>query len=70
MLTRSWTPPSRWTCPPSRPRGGVGADEIERHADSSEPVRRARVKIMSDQHLGKLTYLRIYSGTLEPARRC
>jgi elongation factor G len=45
----------------------VGADhaEIERHADASEPFSALAFKIMSDQHLGKLTYLRIYSGTLE-----
>ncbi len=39
--------------------------EIERHADPSEPFAALAFKIMSDQHLGKLTYLRIYSGTLE-----
>jgi len=44
----------------------VGADavEIERHPDPSEPFSALAFKIMSDQHLGKLTYLRIYSGTL------
>jgi elongation factor G len=39
--------------------------EIERHADPAEPFAALAFKIMSDQHLGKLTYLRIYSGTLE-----
>ena len=39
--------------------------EIERHADPAEPFSALAFKIMSDQHLGKLTYLRIYSGTLE-----
>ncbi|MHB1592646.1 MAG: elongation factor G [Streptosporangiaceae bacterium] len=45
----------------------LGADpiEIERHADVSEPFSALAFKIMADQHLGKLTYLRIYSGTLE-----
>jgi elongation factor G len=38
---------------------------IERHADPAEPFAALAFKIMSDQHLGKLTYLRIYSGTLE-----
>ncbi len=38
---------------------------IERHPDPSEPFAALAFKIMSDQHLGKLTYLRIYSGTLE-----
>jgi elongation factor G len=38
---------------------------IERHPDPSEPFAALAFKIMSDQHLGKLTYLRIYSGTVE-----
>ena len=41
------------------------ATVIERHADTSEPFAALAFKIMSDQHLGKLTYIRIYSGTLE-----
>jgi elongation factor G len=44
------------------------SDEIERHADASEPFAALAFKIMSDQHLGKLTYLRIYSGTLEAGK--
>ncbi|MBB5075125.1 elongation factor G [Nonomuraea endophytica] len=45
----------------------VGNEEeiIERHADPSEPFSALAFKIMSDPHLGKLTYLRIYSGSLE-----
>ena len=43
---------------------------IERHADPSEPFAALAFKIMSDQHLGKLTYIRIYSGTLEAGTRC
>jgi elongation factor G len=38
---------------------------VERHADPAEPFAALAFKIMSDQHLGKLTYIRIYSGTLE-----
>jgi elongation factor G len=37
---------------------------ILRKADPSEPFAALAFKIMSDQHLGKLTYIRIYSGTL------
>jgi elongation factor G len=37
---------------------------IERHADPVEPFAALAFKIMSDQHLGKLTYIRVYSGTL------
>jgi elongation factor G len=47
---------------------GSEEDEIERHADTSEPFAALAFKIMSDQHLGKLTYLRIYSGTLESGK--
>jgi elongation factor G len=38
---------------------------VERHADPNEPFAALAFKIMSDQHLGRLTYIRIYSGTLE-----
>jgi len=41
---------------------------IERHADPAEPFSALAFKIMSDQHLGKLTYIRIYSGTLEAGK--
>jgi elongation factor G len=47
---------------------GSEQDEIERHADSAEPFAALAFKIMSDQHLGKLTYLRVYSGTLESGK--
>ncbi|WP_246083091.1 elongation factor G [Nonomuraea diastatica] len=38
---------------------------IERHADPTEPFSALAFKIASDPHLGKITYIRIYSGTLE-----
>jgi elongation factor G len=47
---------------------GSEEDEIERHADAAEPFAALAFKIMSDQHLGKLTYLRVYSGTLESGK--
>jgi elongation factor G len=49
-------------------KGHAVGDEstvIERHADPAEPFSALAFKIMSDQHLGKLTYIRIYSGKLE-----
>jgi elongation factor G len=49
-------------------QGHAVSDEstvIERRPDPSDPFAALAFKIMSDQHLGKLTYLRIYSGTLE-----
>jgi elongation factor G len=45
----------------------VGSDDVtvERHADPAEPFAALAFKIMSDPFVGKLTYLRVYSGTLE-----
>jgi len=39
--------------------------ESERHASDDEPFAALAFKIMSDPHLGKLTFVRIYSGKLE-----
>ncbi|MBB6350388.1 elongation factor G [Nonomuraea muscovyensis] len=44
---------------------GNEEQEIERHADPTEPFSALAFKIASDPHLGKITYIRIYSGTLE-----
>ena len=38
--------------------------EIPRKPDVNEPFAALAFKIMSDPHLGKLTYIRVYSGTL------
>jgi len=38
---------------------------ISRKPDESEPFAALAFKIMTDPHLGKLTYLRVYSGVLE-----
>jgi elongation factor G len=38
---------------------------IEREPDPEAPFAALAFKIMSDQHLGKLTYIRVYSGTVE-----
>jgi elongation factor G len=52
---------------PSIKGHAVGHEDqvVERHADASEPFSALAFKIMADPHLGKLTYIRIYSGTLE-----
>jgi elongation factor G len=52
---------------PSIKGHAVGKEDqvVERHADPSEPLSALAFKIMADPHLGKLTYIRIYSGTLE-----
>src|SRR4029077_3076966 len=38
---------------------------VERAAAPDAPFAALAFKIMSDQHLGKLTYIRVYSGTVE-----
>ncbi len=40
-------------------------EELVRRSDDSEPFSALAFKIMSDPYVGKLTYLRVYSGTLE-----
>jgi elongation factor G len=42
-----------------------GETGAERRADESEPLSALAFKIATDQHLGKLTFVRIYSGVLE-----
>jgi elongation factor G len=39
-------------------------DVLERKADDSEPFSALAFKIMTDPFVGKLTYIRVYSGTL------
>ncbi len=45
--------------------GGDGTAEVIRHPDNKEPFSALAFKIMSDPHLGKLHFIRIYSGVLE-----
>jgi elongation factor G len=42
-----------------------GETEVVRHANPSEPFAALAFKIQTDQHLGKLTYIRVYSGRLD-----
>ncbi len=42
-----------------------GVEELTRGADDHAPFAALAFKIMSDPYVGKLTYLRVYSGTLE-----
>ncbi|MYJ29996.1 MAG: elongation factor G, partial [Acidimicrobiaceae bacterium] len=44
------------------PRSGV---ELTRAADDSEPLAALAFKIATDPHVGKLTYFRVYSGSLD-----
>ncbi len=38
---------------------------VERAADDAEPFAALAFKIMADRHMGKLTYIRVYSGVLK-----
>ncbi len=56
--------PSPIDIPPTRGTDMKGIEELERRADDSEPFAALAFKIMTDPHLGKLTYARVYSGKL------
>ncbi len=43
----------------------LDGNEIERKADDAEPFSALAFKIMTDPFVGKLTFFRVYSGTLE-----
>jgi elongation factor G len=40
-------------------------EEVERHSDDNEPFSALAFKVMTDPYVGKLTFFRVYSGTLE-----
>ena len=40
-------------------------EEVLRHADDSEPFSALAFKVMTDPFVGRLTFFRVYSGTLE-----
>ncbi len=40
-------------------------EEVARHADDSEPFSALAFKVMTDPYVGKLTFFRVYSGTLD-----
>ncbi len=54
--------PSPIDIPPTRGTDLKGIEELERRADDNEPFSALAFKIMSDQHLGKLAFVRVYSG--------
>src|SRR5205085_571065 len=57
--------PSPLDIPPTKGMDLKGIEELERQADDSEPFSALAFKIMTDPHVGKLTYIRVYSGKLE-----
>ena len=56
--------PSPLDIPPTKGMDMKGIEELERAVDDKAPFSALAFKIMTDQHLGKLTYVRVYSGTL------
>ncbi|MGH9072532.1 MAG: elongation factor G [Acidimicrobiales bacterium] len=57
--------PSPLDVPPTRGTDQKGVEKLERPADDQAPFAALAFKIMSDPYVGKLTYFRVYSGTLE-----
>ena len=54
--------PSPLDVPPTTGKDLKGERELERAADDKAPFSALAFKIMSDQHLGKLVFARVYSG--------
>ena len=57
--------PSPMDLPPTKGMNVKGDEELERKASDSEPFSALAFKIMTDPHVGKLVYFRVYSGSLE-----
>ncbi len=56
--------PSPLDVPPVSGSDVKGLEELERPPDDDAPFAALAFKIMSDPYVGKLTYFRVYSGTL------
>jgi elongation factor G len=57
--------PSPVDLPPTQGTKPGKEEVLERKPDDAEPFAALAFKIMTDPYVGKLTYLRVYSGTLE-----
>ncbi|HWC10647.1 MAG TPA: elongation factor G [Acidimicrobiales bacterium] len=57
--------PSPVDLPPVTGTDVKGVEELERPPDDNAPFAALAFKIMSDPHVGRLTYFRVYSGTLQ-----
>jgi elongation factor G len=60
-----WYLPSPQDLPPMQAIRPGSGDVVERRADDHEPFSALAFKIMSDPYVGRLTYMRVYSGTLK-----
>jgi len=57
--------PSPVDLPPTQGTKPGKEDKLERKPDDAEPFSALAFKIMTDPYVGKLTYLRVYSGSLQ-----
>ncbi len=57
--------PSPIDIPPMKGTNPDTDEEVERHADDSAPFSALAFKVMTDPYVGKLTFFRVYSGTLQ-----
>ncbi|RMH81457.1 MAG: elongation factor G [Actinomyces sp.] len=57
--------PSPLDIPPVRGTDPKTGEEIERKVSDDEPFTALAFKIMTDPHVGKLTYFRVYAGKLQ-----
>jgi elongation factor G len=60
-----WYLPSQTDLPPMVATRPTSGESVERRPDDAEPFSALAFKIMSDPYVGRLTYLRVYSGTLK-----
>ncbi|MGH2693186.1 MAG: elongation factor G [Actinomycetota bacterium] len=61
----TWYLPSPADLPPYEGTHPATGESIERRPEDHESFSALAFKIMSDPHVGRLTYLRVYSGTLK-----
>jgi elongation factor G len=64
-----WYLPSPTDLPPIQGTNLKGDETLERKPADAEPFAALAFKIMTDPHVGRLTYFRVYSGTLERVAR-
>jgi elongation factor G len=60
-----WYLPSPLDLPPMEAKRPNSGELVARPADDAAPFSALAFKIMSDPYVGRLTYLRVYSGTLK-----
>jgi elongation factor G len=61
--------PSPLDVPPVHGLDPRTENELTRHADHDEPFSALAFKVMSDPYVGKLTYVRVYSGQIKAGER-